>query len=426
MLRPALLTLAWAALSACSVPDLQRSSPREHYLAGLENGGLLQTRLVDEWQTAARSALNAPARLALPVSETIWVEQATPRALAYRVSLLEDQFLHVMVQSLPYDALNAANGEVPPSLINPLDQSTAGSQGKVFHEVYSDPQAEPHAWLKPHDEGSESEGNEIDHSEADESQIDRAFWQVDADGEYTLLIQPELLAAGRFNITISVRSALAFPVFERDNTAVRSFFGAPRDGGRRAHHGVDIFAPRGTAVLAVADGTVARTGDTPLGGLHVWQRSASQGHRYYYAHLDSISVAAGDRLKAGDVIGTVGNTGNARLTPPHLHFGVYATFSGPVDPLPMISLRSNSRPELTDNSPQPAPILEVDAARLNVRAGPSTADPMLEQLIAGQRVAIVARAGAWYRVRTLEGSTGYVSGEFLRAPVSARPETDSG
>src|SRR5690606_6111484 len=140
------------------------------------------------------------------------------------------------------------------------------------------------------------------------------------------------------------RSMLAFPVFEKDDAAVQSFFGAPRDGGQRTHHGVDIFAPRGTAVLAVADGTVARTGDTPLGGLHVWQRSASQGHRYYYAHLDSISVKRGDRVDAGDEIGTIGNTGNARLTPPHLHFGVYATFKGPVDPLPLISLSNTNRP----------------------------------------------------------------------------------
>ncbi|MAM85995.1 MAG: hypothetical protein CME36_01640 [unclassified Hahellaceae] len=423
MMRSIFLTLVCLALSACSFPELQRSSPRQQYLSGLQASGLSNTRLVDQWQLAARAALNQPAELALPVRETIWIEQSEPRALAYRVNLLEDQFLQVVVQRLPYDAKASGENAVPQSLINPLDESTRGSHGRVFQEVYLAAKAEPHAWLESSPAKAVTIGEEAD---SDDATVNTAAWQVDEDGEYTLLIQPELLAAGRFSIMVSVRSALAFPVLEADNTAVRSFFGAPRDGGRRVHHGVDIFAPRGTAVLAVADGTIARTGDTPLGGLHVWQRAASQGHRYYYAHLDSISVQQGDRVKAGDEIGTVGNTGNARLTPPHLHFGVYATFKGPVDPLPMISLYDADRPVINESSEPPPPLLEVDAARLNLRAGPSTKDDLLDQLIAGQRVAVVARSGDWYRIVTRDGSTGYVASKFLKSAQPALAQSDSG
>jgi murein DD-endopeptidase MepM/ murein hydrolase activator NlpD len=56
----------------------------------------------------------------------------------------------------------------------------------------------------------------------------------------------------------------------------------------------------------------------------------------YYAHLDRQAVTPGQRVNAGDLVGWVGNTGNARTTPPHLHFGVYLAAAGAVDPLPFI------------------------------------------------------------------------------------------
>jgi murein DD-endopeptidase MepM/ murein hydrolase activator NlpD len=73
-----------------------------------------------------------------------------------------------------------------------------------------------------------------------------------------------------------------------------------------------------------------------LGGNVVWVWDAERGQALYYAHLDRQDVSAGSRVHAGDVLGRVGNTGNARTTPPHLHFGIYRPIEGAIDPLPFI------------------------------------------------------------------------------------------
>lgn len=123
---------------------------------------------------------------------------------------------------------------------------------------------------------------------------------------------------------------------------------APRSGGR-LHEGQDIFAARGTAVRAAAEGYVVRVGESPLGGNTVWVTGAG-GRSYYYAHLDSYAegLAVGDYVTPESVLGYVGTTGNAAGTAPHLHFGVY-THTGALDPLPLLA----DRPEAAQ-APAPA------------------------------------------------------------------------
>ena len=152
-----------------------------------------------------------------------------------------------------------------------------------------------------------------------------ATFTLEADDEgatYVLRLQPELLRAVRWRVAFEAGPSLAFPVDGRDSRAVRSFWGADRDGGARSHQGIDIFAPRGTPVLAGADGVVW-AGENNLGGTVVFLRDATRGHSLYYAHLDRHAVTTGQRVRAGDTLGFVGNTGNARTTAPHLHFSVY-------------------------------------------------------------------------------------------------------
>ncbi|RZK50032.1 MAG: M23 family metallopeptidase, partial [Hymenobacter sp.] len=126
-----------------------------------------------------------------------------------------------------------------------------------------------------------------------------------------------------------------FPVKGRTDQAIGSFWGNERDNGARRHEGVDIFAPRGTPAVAATDGYITRTGESKLGGRVVWLADA-QGQHLYYAHLDKQLVQPGQRVRAGDTLGLVGNTGNARTTAPHLHFGIYRAGRGAVDPWPFL------------------------------------------------------------------------------------------
>ena len=97
-------------------------------------------------------------------------------------------------------------------------------------------------------------------------------------------------------------------------------------GQGRVHEALDIMAPRGTPVVAVADGTVEKLFASDRGGLTIYQFEPSGRYAYYYAHLDryAAGLAEGDRLRQGQVIGYVGSTGNASDDAPHLHFGIFA------------------------------------------------------------------------------------------------------
>ncbi|MDF1565807.1 MAG: M23 family metallopeptidase [Deltaproteobacteria bacterium] len=115
---------------------------------------------------------------------------------------------------------------------------------------------------------------------------------------------------------------------------------APRSGGR-VHEGADLFAPRGTKVLSAVRGEVFRIRDGGLGGKSVTVIGEGPAF-YYYAHLDGWApgLREGQPVTAGQTLGFVGNTGNARSTPSHLHFGVYPILRArpgrPVDPIPLL------------------------------------------------------------------------------------------
>ena len=135
-------------------------------------------------------------------------------------------------------------------------------------------------------------------------------------------------------VAIPANAGYAFPV-----TGGASFtddYGAPR-AGTGWHHGNDLFADRGTPVVAVADGTLSRVGVNTLGGNRLWLTD-DRGNSFYYAHLSAYAPEAleGARVRAGQVIAFVGNTGQAITTPPHLHFEIHPGDGDSVDPYPYL------------------------------------------------------------------------------------------
>lgn len=117
---------------------------------------------------------------------------------------------------------------------------------------------------------------------------------------------------------------LAMPLPALTPTQLRDTFSETR-GGERQHEALDILAPAGTPVLAVADGHIEKLFTSVRGGLTIYQFEPGGRYAYYYAHLRGYApkLAEGQQVKRGQVIGYVGSTGNADPAAPHLHFAVF-------------------------------------------------------------------------------------------------------
>ena len=113
-------------------------------------------------------------------------------------------------------------------------------------------------------------------------------------------------------------------------------WGAPRQH-TGTHEGTDVFAPTGTPVLAVTDGTLYRVGTRQIPGNRMWLRSGN-GDTFFFGHLAAFAHDArnGAKVRAGDVIGFVGSTGDAEQTPPHLHFEIHPQDGEAVNPYPFL------------------------------------------------------------------------------------------
>jgi hypothetical protein len=134
-------------------------------------------------------------------------------------------------------------------------------------------------------------------------------------------------------------SGYVFPVVGRGAAYVDTYGGLRSDVRGHWHHGDDIFAPLGTPVVATATGTINRVGWERLGGWRLWVRDGA-GDEFYYAHLSGFTPAdlRSKHVRAGEVIGFIGNTGDAFTTAPHLHFEIHPRsllhlgYDGAVDP----------------------------------------------------------------------------------------------
>ncbi|HET9213043.1 MAG TPA: M23 family metallopeptidase [Thermoanaerobaculia bacterium] len=161
-------------------------------------------------------------------------------------------------------------------------------------------------------------------------------------------------------------TSLPVPVQGIEPSQLADTWGAARSEGR-THEGIDIFALRGTPVISATHGAVVRKGLNRLGGRVVGVIGPA-GWYHYYAHLDAWSVIGiGDWVEAGTVLGYVGDSGNAKGTPTHLHYGVYVQ-GGATNPYPLLVPMPLRRPPPSARAPSGSPRRRHGARRRSAAA----------------------------------------------------------
>ena len=344
---------------------------RDRYVGEILRSDLSRSAHYQAWVDEGRRALRSGLSIRPSFREIVQFDRSDATAIAYRLELRRGQRLQVQLDRRSYD------GRLFAEVFEAI-----GDTDPVYRVVYS----------------------------ADEAARSFSF-EARSDGIHVLRVQPELLRGGLVAVTLTTAAGLTFPVQGSNSRSIGSFFGDPRDGGTRDHEGIDIFAPRGTPVIAVADGVITDVGNTNLGGLVVWQYDAERGVHYYYAHLTTQEVRVGQSVAAGTMVGTVGNTGNARTTPPHLHFAVYRPGRVAINPVPFIF----------DAPGDPVSPVLADLTRLGswtevahtttLHASPARDASVLAELPRGTRVRVVSGVLQWHRVQLQDGRRGFVSGQ---------------
>ena len=377
LIVPALLLLAACSKQQTLRALFQTCTPHDDYARRLRQAGLDQRPAGRAWLAAADRAMRDSLVVALPFTETGYFQPDRPTAAGYRFAVQAGEQVRVRLELAP------------------------GATARVFVDAFEVGPGRAPAPL----------------ASADTAALDFRY-RADATGQHLLRVQPELLAAGRYTLRLTHEPSLGtFPVRGRADAAIGSFWGVARDGGARRHEGIDIFAPRGTPAVAAAAGTVTRVDNTRLGGNVVWLAADGTDEHLYYAHLDRQLVAPGQRVRPGDTLGLVGNTGNARTTAPHLHFGIYRAGRGAVDPLPFV------RHAVPAPALPAGPDLRGEWVRLRVagalKAGAGSKMVGL-RLPAQTPLLVLGQQGALLRVRTAAGQPGYVAAAAVR-PAAAAP-----
>ena len=278
-----------------------KKTPHEQYADKLEDKNLDDTPEGRAWLAASKKALEDPQAIQLPYRQIGYFQPDKPRSLGLKFHAKQGEQL-----TFVFTKKNSAGFTIYSDIFK-------GYQ--VSKPVFS----------------------------ADTALTQFSF-DVEETGDYVLRLQPELFRSGEYSLSISVGPSLGFPV-SYNKANVGSVWGDNRDGGKRSHEGIDIFAPKLSPAIAAADGYITGVREGGLGGKTVWLRPEGKDYTLYYAHLDKQLVQEGQTVKKGQTIGLVGNTGNAKYTPSHLHFGVY-TSGGAIDPLPFVNKKVQTPVEI--------------------------------------------------------------------------------
>jgi hypothetical protein len=346
------LYLALIALTAACSPRgplalFRQLSPHDNYAEKLKSAGLDQTAMGTDWLNAAVNSYFRPVDITLPYRETGYFGSAQVRASALRFTAKHGQQLRIAISLRPAESF---------ALFADLLQVQDDQQLKVV--ASADSAARP------------------------------IHFEVKKTGSYVLRLQPELLKGGEYTLTITTGPSLKFPVAISGHPRMESFWGDSRDNGGRHHEGIDIFAPKGTPALAAFNGTVTRVTENKLGGLVVFMRPDKADYTLYYAHLGQQLVHDGQQVLAGDTVGLIDNTGNAKTTPSHLHFGIYAG-EGAVDPLPFVDRTVAEPPAIGLPLQTLGDTLRISKKAPDLQAG----EPVIVRAISAERYLVVATDG---------------------------------
>lgn len=278
-----------------------KKTPHEKYADKLDDRGLDKTPEGRAWLAASGAALEMPLMVALPYRQQGIFHADKPRALGLA-------FTAKAGEKLTFTLTKKEGGVLPiyADLFRQSNTATPLLSADTALSVFS--------------------------------------YEATEEATYVLRLQPALYRSGEYQLSVAVGPSLDFPV-AGTKAKVGSVWGDARDGGKRSHEGIDIFAPKRTPALAAADGFVVGVREGGIGGKTVWLRPEGKPYTLYYAHLDEQLVHEGQKVKKGDVVGLVGNTGNAATTPAHLHFGIY-TYGGAVNPLPYVNRSVQTAPAL--------------------------------------------------------------------------------
>jgi peptidoglycan LD-endopeptidase LytH len=382
--RKTLVVVATFALSACATGERfgTAATPRPATLtppsaaSSTWDGYARQLAVRDptalrQWEEASRRALRSGLAVAPTFRERVRFPASAPHAIAYRFALREGQLLRISIDPLDdgsrlfADMFQALGGEI----FRPVE--IAAARGRELH------------------------------------------FRARSTGEFVLRLQPEL-GGGSYEVMVEGDGLPLFPVAGAGVHNVIGAFGDPRDGGVRRHEGIDIAAPRGTPVVAVVSGRVLQARTTRVGGRIVWLSDDASNLTYYYAHLDEHLVHEGARVNAGDPVGTVGTTGNAVGTTPHLHFGVYRPGTVALNPAPLLAGTSTALaidvdPAMLGRWARPT------AERVRLRSSPHLAGAVITELSSATSLLVLGGIGEWHRVILEDGTTGFVAAR-LTAP----------
>ncbi len=363
-------------LLSCSKEEIvpERFYPRndhEAYWYSLKQANLLSSALGKEWLKAAERPFNEQIKIQLPYQEAFVISDLKPDALGYRFNVKRGQRILVHIDQITEDTT------------------------RVFVDLFR---------------VENDTLNKFRHVASADSVLDLAF-APRRDASYLLRLQPELLRGGQYSITIENVPTLAFPVAGKNKRAIHSFFGDPRDGGRREHHGVDIFAKRHTPIIAPIAADVRFVGTRGIGGKVVWLYDRKTGNHLYFAHLQEQKVKRYDKVNPGDTIGTIGNTGNARFTPPHLHFGIYN--NGPINPYSFIVEEYQRPSKFNPDTALLGKEFFLNEALIVKSEMKSSADP-LDTLAIGDRLKIAAVNHNYVRIIDPSGKKGFLTKQEIR------------